>query len=850
MAKVKSNQDIAYSQSLVEVIDPADFSQELSDNMVAYGQAINIGRGLPEIRDGLKTVHRRLIHASWFHSNLRPNGRVRKSAVPVANTMGMYHPHGDSAIYSALVGLSQDFKINHPLFYGEGNFGTLEDGAAAMRYTECRLSPLAAAIVGTDLESDSVVTEVEEGAVPMVENYDNTVTEPLFYPSQIPLLLVNGAMGMGYGIACNFAAHPINEVLDLAYYMSTEDRNPTAQEIRQFMPGPDSPTGCDIYNDRGGIESYFNTGRGSYVERARYDIKKEDGSHVISFTHLPRFVSDEKLTAAIRDAINTVVIPSKCQVDNVTEEGAICVSITIPKESDPHDIVNRLFYSRVTRQCLERTVTVNMNGVDSAESEQYGEGGHGKVVQVSVGSAMNYWIDHRVSCIEKRTDYRLKKAEWRLHLVEGVLIAIGISDQIIPLIRGSEDKADAIRALVDAFQFSEGQSEYIVNLNLHQFARKNVQRYEEEVISLNAQIIHCNEILADPLAHLSREILIAKERYGSERKGTYAGEEVPALMRPEELAENIPDPILGQLGISEKGMIRWGKRANINRVFDGDYITQIIPAYDANHLEIVTNFGNHMRMPVSTIPNQISSLKVLYANAYQQGEESVMIFPNSVHSDASIVLVTNQGNIKRVHEEVWERHRSSKVKSVIGLRDEEYVVQAFIAPETTRDEPTTIGVVTSHGHVLRFPMHEIRASGAVSKAVSGIKLGQGDSIVWAGTLNAGAQLVYWTSTDKIGAAPVNEIDIAHKSQKGSTLVVSDSQVMGAYTLDAVEGDAITLRYQAITQEGDLSDLREDFPLSKSSMGLGDKGRQKSLNISAPGISTSAVVLRGPALGDV
>src|SRR3984957_18189747 len=476
-------------------IEPIEIQEEMEGSFLEYSMSVIVARALPDVRDGLKPVHRRILY-SMFDNGLRPDRPHNKCAKVVGDVMGTYHPHGDSAIYEALARMVQEFSLRYPLIDGHGSFGGRgpDDGAAAMRYTECRLAPLA-------LE---LMADIDEETVDMVANYDGSAVEPTVLPGRFPNLLVNGSQGIAVGMATNIPSHNMGEVIDAAIHV-LHNPDATPDDLMAFVKGPDFPTGALILGRQGILDAY-RTGRGSIKMRAVAEIEEGNNGDRIVVTELPYQTSVEVIEQKITDLVRAGDLDGISELRNASANQQPQLVIELKRDANANVVLNNLF----KQTPLQTSFGVNMLAlVDSVPRT------------LNLAQAISYYIDHQIEVIQRRSAYRLEKARNRAHIVEGLLKAIDMLDQVIATIRGSDDRPAARAALMSApFDFSEEQANHILDMTLGRLPRLGRTELEEEMKKLRETISELQSILNSDTklrAVISEELIAVRDKYADAR---------------------------------------------------------------------------------------------------------------------------------------------------------------------------------------------------------------------------------------------------------------------------------------------------------------------------------------------
>ncbi|WP_084126652.1 DNA topoisomerase (ATP-hydrolyzing) subunit A [Demequina sp. NBRC 110054] len=712
-----------------QIVD-IDVSAEMESSFLEYAYSVIYSRALPDARDGMKPVQRRIVY-TMGDMGLRPDRAHVKSSRVVGEVMGKYHPHGDSAIYDALVRMAQSFSLRLPLVDGHGNFGSLDDGPAASRYTEARLATGAMAMIA----------DLGEDVVDFVPNYDNKLEQPSVLPAAIPNLLVNGAQGIAVGMATNMAPHNLVEVISAARHLLA---NPGAslEELMRFVPGPDLPGGGRIVG-LDGIKQAYETGKGAFKTRATTKIEKVTARRQgIVVTELPYQVGPEKVIEKIKDGVSSRKLEGISAVTDLTDRhhGTRLV-IEIKNGFNPDAVLERLY--KVTP--LEESFSINNVALVEGQPRTLG-----------LRELLRVWVDHRLEVVRRRSAFRLAARKDRLHLVDGLLIAILDIDDVIQIIRSSDDAATAKQALMTAFDLSEIQSEYILELRLRRLTRFSRLELENEKAQLLAEIAELEEILGSDKVLRSvvgQEMDAAAAEYGTPRRTILladagapattgvAGAAVPSANgKAAPLSMQIEDTpcfaLLSATGLvartaDDSPVAREGRRSA------HDVLRAIVPASARADVGVVTSTGRLHRLSLLDVPALAPSAEppslgggVPLAELLQldKGEEVVTIVP--LGAEAPLTLGTMGGVVKRVavgdepSKDVWE---------VIGLKDGDRVIGAGNAADDAE-----VVFVSTTAQLLHFPASGIRPQGRAGGGIAGINLGDAQALFF-GVVTPGAE---------------------------------------------------------------------------------------------------------------
>ena len=712
------------------IIDnPCD--DELSRSFLEYSLSVIVSRALPDVRDGLKPVHRRILY-SMFDQGIRPNVQHSKCAKVVGDTMGRFHPHGDSAIYEAMVRLAQDWTLRVPLVDGHGNFGSLDDGPAASRYTEARMHAAGAALL----------EDLREDTVDFIPSYDATNLEPVVLPSAFPNLLVNGAQGIAVGMATNLAPHNLGEVV-AALKALLANPNITLDEMMVHLPGPDLPRGAIIYQ-LDGIREAYETGRGAFRMRARAHIvdvtARKKG---IEITELPYQVGPEKVIARIKELVANKKLAGVADVKDLTGRLAtLRLVIECKTGFNPEAVLEELY--RLTP--LDESFSINAVALVNNQPRTMG------LIEMC-----NHFLDHRRDVITRRTRFRLAKAEARAHLIEGLLIALAAIDEVVKVIRASKDTEAARVKLMKTFKLSEVQASYILEMPLRRLTSLEVTKLKDEQREIKATMAALNKILADPKALmtlLSHELDVTVESFNTPRRTQLLAElATPSASDPAAL--EVPDePCL--VTLSTRGTLgRFQPEATRAKATALEALRSVVATTTRGRVYAVTSTGqlhvlNVVEVPVITRKDKGAPLSEFFV----LGADEEIVSLLSAEQTSPLAMATRNGVVKRLAP---AQIPSRTPASVITLTDDDVLVGIAPAP----DESFLV-LVTSDAQLLKTPAGKIRPQGRSAGGVSGMKLSDGASVIAFGVpLDADVRVV--TATDQ-GAAKATAL--AEYPEKG------------------------------------------------------------------------------------
>ncbi len=692
-------------------IEPILIQEEMERSFLEYSMSVIVSRALPDVRDGLKPVHRRILY-SMMDRGLRPDRPHQKCAKVVGDVMGVYHPHGDSAIYEALARMVQDFSLRHPLVDGHGSFGgrSPDDGPAAMRYTECRLAALAM----------ELMADIDEETVDFVANYDGTAEEPVVLPGRFPNLLVNGAQGIAVGMATNIPPHNMAEVIDAAVHVLTHP-DATPDDLMAFVKGPDFPTGAIILGRQGILDAY-RTGRGSIKMRAVAEIEEGRVGDRIVVTELPYQTSVEVIEQKITDLVRAGDLDGISGIRNASANQRPRLVIELKRDANANVVLNNLYKHTPLQTSFGVNALALVDGVPRT---------------LNLAQLVGHFVDHQVDVVTRRSRYRLARAEARLHIVEGLLRAIDMLDQVIAAIRGSEDRPAARAALMaEPFSFSEEQANHILDMTLGRLTRLGRSELEQEAATLRETIAELQAILADDArlrGVISDELVAIRDRYADERRSVITHDPgdmgVEDLIDDEEIVVTMTAAgyIKSVASDSFRTQGRGGRGVQGARLKDEDLVTNVVHTTAHAYLLLFSNRGKVYRLRGHEIPMKDRTAKGTAAVnlvPLAPGEAvQAIIATRDFPADQYLMFATAQGQVKKTAFSEYDKSRREGFIA-INLRDGDELVRVVA---TTGD--ADIFEVTASGMTIRFSEEDVRAMGRDAAGVRGIRLKAGDRVV-------------------------------------------------------------------------------------------------------------------------
>ena len=786
---------------IFDKIEEVDLKKKMEDSYIDYAMSVIAARALPDVRDGLKPVQRRVLY-SRIELNNGPDKPHRKSARIVGDTMGKYHPHGDSSIYGALVNMAQEWSTRYPLVDGHGNFGSVDgDGAAAMRYTEARLSKI----------SMELLADINKDTVDFVPNFDDTEKEPIVLPSRYPNLLVNGTSGIAVGMATNIPPHNLREVINAVVKIIdnrvNEDRSTDMEELLEIVKAPDFPTGGIILGTRGAEEAY-RTGRGKVRVRAVTDIETmPNGKSRIIVTELPYMVNKANLILKIADLVKLKKIDGITDLRDETNREGMRVVIELRKDANANVILNQLY----KHTQLQDSFGVIMLALVNNEP---------KVMNLL--DMLTHYIRHQEEVVTRRTKYDLNKAEERDHILQGLLIALDHIDEVIQIIRSSQTTSIAKERLIERFQFSDVQAQAIVDMRLRALTGLEREKLENEHKELMAKIAELKAILADEkllLGVIREEILIISEKYGDDRRSKI-GFDVYDINMEDLIPKGNTVIAMTSLGYVKrmtvdnfKAQNRGGKGIKGMQTIEEDYIEDLLMTSTHHYLMFFTNMGRVYRIKAYEIPEAsrtargIAIVNILQLNP---GEKiSAMIPIKDYEENENLFMVTKRGIVKKTPVMEFSNVRKNGL-AAISLREDDELIEV-----KTTSMDTEIFLVTKLGMCIRFKETDVRPTGRNSMGVIGMNLSDGDEIVGMQLDHQGDSLLIVSENGMGKRTYLDEFTVQKRGGKGIKcykITEKTGDVVGVKAVDdeheimmiTTEGIIIQLRMEDISTLGRIT----------------------------------------------
>ena len=742
--------------NIFDKIHDVDLQKTMETSYINYAMSVIASRALPDVRDGLKPVQRRVLY-SMIELNNGPDKPHRKSARIVGDTMGKYHPHGDSSIYGALVNMAQDWSTRYPLVDGHGNFGSVDgDGAAAMRYTEARLSKI----------SMEMLADINKDTVDFQPNFDETEREPVVLPSRYPNLLVNGTSGIAVGMATNIPPHNLREVISAVVKIIDniieEQRETTIEEILEIVKGPDFPTGATILGTRG-IEEAYRTGRGKIRVRAVTNIETlPNGKSRIIVTELPYLVNKARLIEKIAELVRDKKIDGITDLNDHSSREGMRICIDLRKDANANVVLNQLY----KHTQLQDTFGVIMLCLVSTN-------GSLEPKVLSLPEMLKYYLAHQEDVVTRRTRYDLNKAQERAHILEGLLKALDNIDEVIRIIRGSRNVQAAKQELMDRFELTDVQAQAIVDMRLRALTGLEREKLEAEYAELMEKIRKLKAILADRntlLRVIREEILAISEKYGDDRRTSIGFDAMDISMEDMIPRENTVITMT-KLGYIKRMTIdnfrsqnRGGRGIKGMQTLDDDYIEELMMTTTHHYVMFFTNTGRVYRLKAYEIPEAGRTARgtaIINLLQLMPGERITAVIPiNKFEKGQYLMMATRKGLVKKTPIQDYANVRKVGL-AAIALRDDDELIEV-----KATDNKKDIILVTKYGQCIRFNETDVRSTGRVSMGVRGINLTDGDEVV-AMQLNTQGYYLLVVSENGMGKrTSISEFTVQNRGGKG------------------------------------------------------------------------------------
>ncbi|GAC49584.1 DNA gyrase subunit A [Gordonia aichiensis] len=754
-------------------IEPVDLGQEMQNSYIDYAMSVIVGRALPEVRDGLKPVHRRLLYAS-YDAGFRPDRGYVKSAKPVAETMGNYHPHGDSAIYDALVRLAQPWSMRYPLIDGQGNFGSRgNDGAAAMRYTEARLTPLAM----------EMLRDIDEETVDFTPNYDGKTNEPTVLPARIPNLLINGSGGIAVGMATNIPPHNLNEVADAVFWALENpeaDEETTLAACMEVIKGPDFPTAALIVGSQG-IRDAYTTGRGSIRMRSVVDIEENKGTTTLVVTELPYQVNPDNLIASIAEQVNEGKLKGISRIeDQSSDRDGMRIVVTLRRDAVAKVVLNNLYKHSQLQTSFGANMLSIVDGVPRT---------------LRLDQMIRYYVAHQIDVIVRRTRYRLRKAEERAHILRGLVKALDALDEVIALIRASANTDAARQGLIGLLEIDEIQADAILAMQLRRLSALERQKIIDELAEIELEIADLKDILEKPerqRAIVRDELKVVVEKFGDERRtkiiaadGDVTDED---LIAREDVVVTITETGYAKRTKTDlyRSQRRGGKGVQGAGLKQDDIVKHFFVSSTHDWILFFTTKGRVYRAKAYELPEANRTARgqhVANLLAFQPEERIAQVIQLKTYQDAPyLVLATRNGLVKKSKLEDFDSNRSGGI-AAINLRGEDELVGAQLC---SSDDDLLL--VSQKGQSIRFHADDetLRPMGRQTSGVQGMRFNGDDELLSLNVVREGTYLLVATSGGYAKRTPMDDYPVQGRGGKGVLTIQHDrrrGELIGAIIVD-------------------------------------------------------------------
>ena len=727
MADLPPSDNGATGEETHLAIEPIEIQQEMEQSFLDYAMSVITARALPDARDGLKPVHRRILW-SMFSTGMRPDRPHKKCATVVGDVIGNYHPHGDNAIYEAMVRMGQKFSLANTLIDPHGNFGSPSDPPAAYRYTECRLTDLAM----------RMVENIDEDTVDLASTFDGSGEEPVVMPARFPNLLVNGSQGIAVGMATNIPTHNLTEIIDATLHL-IDNPEASVTDLMEFVQGPDFPTGGLIMG-KAGLTSALTTGRGSIRIRAQAEIVEDGKNTQIVVTEIPYQQSVENIEQKIADAVDRKIIDGIRELRNESAKGKTRFVIELKRDAPASVVLNNLYKHSPLQTSFAANMVALIDGVPRT---------------INLRDALAAYVEHQIDVVTRRSEYRLSQALDRAHIVEGLLRALDLIDEIITLIRGSEDRSSALSELqLEPFSFSERQANHILDMQLGRLTRLGRTRLEEELEELQDRIKGLEEILSNEnqlRAVIKNELTEVREEHDTPRRSQIVFDE--GDMEVEDLIDNEPVVITLSKGGYIKAVAadtfrtqgRGGRGVQGARLKDDDILVRVLTTTAHSYLLFFTNRGKVYRLKAYQVPMMERTARgTAVVNLLQLEPDEVVeavIDTQEFAADQFLLFVTRKGVVKKTAFSEYDKNRTNGLIA-INLRDQDELVRVI---QVRGDDDVVL--VSSAGQAIRFAGDQVRPMGRSAAGVRGMKLRTGDVVVAAAATSENDQRYLLTVTE-------------------------------------------------------------------------------------------------------
>ena len=774
-------------------VNPRQIVTEMEESYLSYAMSVIVSRALPDARDGLKPVHRRILYA-MHEMGLRSGSKFRKCAAVVGDVLGKYHPHGDSPVYEALVRMAQDFAMRYPLIFGQGNFGSIDgDNAAAMRYTEAKMHSVA----------DELLQDIEKNTVEFRSNYDGTRKEPAVLPSKIPNLLLNGTVGIAVGMATNIPPHNLRELVTAILHL-TDHPNATVEDLLEFVQGPDFPTAGYVY-DKAALKQAYLTGRGSVVCRGKAEIEEAGNRFIIRISELPYQVNKSVLITRVAELVTDKVIVGISDIRDESDREGIRIIIELKKDSYPQKILNQLY------KHTDLQTSFGYNCIALADGLQ--------PKLLNLHEFLQIFIDHRRTMITRRVTFDRDRAKERAHILEGLTIALDNIDAVIKVIKQSETQDEARESLMKKFKLSEIQANAILEMQLRRLAGLERKKIEDELKATLAFIKECEAILKDKKrvdSIMKQELADIVKKFGDDRRTVVVSHPVGEFSAK----DTIPNaPMI--VALTSQGYIkrlspaqfraqnRGGKGIKGMTTKDEDEILCLVNVNNHDDLLFFTNTGRVFKLPVYELPQASRVAKgqaIVNLLQLQPNEKVASLMKAKLEGKTHLFMTTIKGTVKRTELSEFENiRRSGLIAQKVPDGDE----LRWVLATGGKDE---IFILTKKGKSIRFPEVDVRSMGRAAAGVRGIRVVGGDKVVEAAAVSSpdNSQLLVVMENGLGKSSPITQYRLQGRGGSGvkaAQLTAKTGDIVGGCVLqEKDDGDLICISKQGQTIRMKLSDI--------------------------------------------
>lgn len=812
--------EVVNENNNVSIVKPVDISYEMKRAFIEYSMSVIIDRALPDIRDGLKPVHRRILY-SMYEQGITPDKKYVKCASTVGDVLGKYHPHGDAAVYDSMVRMAQDFSMRYPTIDGHGNFGSRDgDAPAAYRYTESKLAKI----------SMELLADIKKNTVDFKPNFDERYDEPVVLPARFPNLLVNGSMGIAVAMATNIPPHNLREVVDGVNYV-IDNPDASIDDIMQFIKGPDFPTAANIVG-RQGIREAYRTGRGRIVVRGEANIEQlANGRQRIVITELPYQVNNAGLVTKIAELAKDKRIDGIADLSDEYGKEGIRIVIDLKKDANANVVLNQLYKNTQ----LQDAFNVNMVAIVETPDHKY------EPKQVNLKEMIDHYIAHQKDVVRRRTQFDLDKAEARAHLLEGCLIALDHLDEVIRIIRSSRTEELAKQGLMEAFNFTDKQAQYIVDMRLGRLTGLEREKIQNEYNELQEKIAYFRAVLADEkllLGIIKDELKVIADKYGDDRRTRFVVDEgeidIDDLIHEQQIAVTLTHfgYVKRMPSDTYKSQRRGGKGIKGLSTREEDFVEHLFITSSHNYLLFFTNRGRVFKLKGYEIPEagrQAKGTAIVNLLQLLPGEKVATIIPlaeEEMTDDKFLIMATKEGLVKKTSLAEYHNIRKGGLIAAI-LREEDELIHVGLA-----DENTTVVLGTRDGYSIRFDQNDVRATGRVSQGVRGINLREGDYVIGMDICSDDSTLLVVTEKGFGKRTSIDEYKVQTRGGKGIlTYRISDKTGCVAGMMMVTDDDDVML----ITKDGTIIRIaaKEISIIGRATkgvtlMGVGDGGEVVSV----------------------